>query len=291
MSRHPLLYVGLVLAVAFIVAGLLPNRLAPQYTVAPPASVIDAQLDCSDRKDADLCTQRRIATAAEAQYAVGAVGLALLFGTLLFTGWAAISAKQAAIAAAQSVSISQQTLTATQRPWVSCTPRIGSALVFKDGAATIKIDFLLRNFGVTPATNVEVHHRIVTEAHEAWAVAREVVETTRKRKPNRALGHKIFPTDTFIFGITTTIPKNDIDAFGKRFGQEESDKLWPPTIVGCVVYNSPFNSTNHVTEFMVQFGKRDHENPKIFLAFDIAAGQYPIDDIDLRLGFGTGLAD
>ena len=54
------------------------------------------QPDCSKREEADLCAQRRIADAVEGQRALTVVGLVLLFGTLVFTGWAAISAREVA---------------------------------------------------------------------------------------------------------------------------------------------------------------------------------------------------
>ena len=55
-----------------------------------------------DREHADLCQQWRVAEAAETQALLNAVGLALLVGTLIFTGWTAVAATKAARAAQKS---------------------------------------------------------------------------------------------------------------------------------------------------------------------------------------------
>lgn len=81
----------------------------PQQSVAksnrPPPSTFKRQPppreyepDCTKREDSDLCAQRRMAIAAEDQGRLNVLGLILLFATLGFTGWAAWSAKRAAVA-------------------------------------------------------------------------------------------------------------------------------------------------------------------------------------------------
>jgi hypothetical protein len=69
----------------------------------PPAH--EYEPDCSERQNADLCAQRRMAKAAEDQTTINVVNAVLLFGTLAFTGFAAWAAYQAAKHTARSADV------------------------------------------------------------------------------------------------------------------------------------------------------------------------------------------
>jgi len=125
--RNPLFWVGLVIMGMLVCAGYLERHPAngalgaveaqTQQTKAQQTSVEDVasrvnpvraseyQPDCSDAKNADLCAQRRMAKAAEDQINLNWLGLVLLFGTLVFTGWAAVSTRSAASHTARAVDI------------------------------------------------------------------------------------------------------------------------------------------------------------------------------------------
>lgn len=61
---------------------------------------------CTDGEKGDLCAQLRMAAAAELQSQLNFAGVVLLAVTLLFTGWAAVAASQAANAAKDAVEMS-----------------------------------------------------------------------------------------------------------------------------------------------------------------------------------------
>lgn len=68
------------------------------------------QPDCSKREDYDLCAQKRRAVAAAEQSLFNKIGMLFLFGTLVFTGWAAKAAVRAAKAAEDSAGTADKTL-------------------------------------------------------------------------------------------------------------------------------------------------------------------------------------
>jgi hypothetical protein len=149
----------------------------------------------------------------------------------------------------------------------------------------------MKNFGLSPAINVAVEYKIVTNPAATWDTLNEITDKARKRRIPRMLGHKIFPTDTFVYRVSAPISKADIDSSLVAFGITEVKQLYSPAIVGCVVYNSTFSDENHITEFLANFGLRDPNNPNLIMAFDRADAEYPADQIILQLSFGSGRAE
>lgn len=306
--KHPLLWVTLALMVMFAVGGNLAQRATSQKqpetesqsaqqkkaVTGPVATLQDKppareyQPDCNDPKNADLCAQRRMAKAAEEQIVLNWFGLALLFGTLAFTGWAAVSARGAAHSAKDSVEVANKTLVATQRPWVSVTVSVASSLVFRNGAGRLTFDFIMKNFGNSPAINVELDYKIVLHLPEAWDVMQEVSEAARRRLPSHMLGHKIFPTDRFRMRVSIPIERAAIEAAAERLGVPALTMISLPSMVCCVVYNSAFSTERYATEIIAHFGKRVPENPKLLEPFETADGEYPAADIGIQLSFGSG---
>lgn len=270
---------------------LRPFGLQPSADKSTPDNI-------EKRGMAELCQQVRMAEAAEDaadtawwQFIAGLVGLAGLGLTVVFTAIAARAARDAAKHADRGANIANQTLLATQRPWVSCNVGIASSLVFKEREGRVTLQFMMKNFGSSPAINVRVEYTIVTNPAETWDVLKEITEKARTRRIYRMLGHKIFPGDTFIQNISAPIERQKIDSALAAFGVAEVKVLFAPAIVGCVVYNSTFNNDNHTTEFLANFGRRDPEHPNTMLAFDLVDGEYKADQISLQLSFGSGRAD
>lgn len=128
LIKHPLLWVWLALAGVLLLAISMPDRgvtmlsqletkresqnarqqratTEPDGATTSPKNQLSAreyEPDCGDPNKADLCAQLRMARAAEDQIGLNWLGIALLFGTLLFTGSAAVSARSAAESAHQN---------------------------------------------------------------------------------------------------------------------------------------------------------------------------------------------
>jgi hypothetical protein len=112
-----------------------------------------------DKDQADLCQQWRVAEAADTQALLNALGLLLLAGTLVFTGWAAVAAARAAKAAQSSVELTSRTAERQLRAYVSVQGfKIDLLLdeaTKKVISRTIYITWI--NSGATPARNVRTN--------------------------------------------------------------------------------------------------------------------------------------
>ena len=183
--KHPLLWVGIVLAGLFMLAvyigdgaqKLAPSGLQsgdkskPAEQKKPAASKLESssaaldakkhpgeyEADYSKREDADLCAQRRMAKASEDQTGLNIVGLGLLFFTLCATIAAALYARQAARAAHRTVLVMQDTAERQLRAYITLSA--GVVLPSKPSSGEAELVIRLRNGGATPAYRVRVWHR------------------------------------------------------------------------------------------------------------------------------------
>lgn len=108
--------------------------------------------DCSKSENADLCAQRRMAEAAEAQTRLNEMGLLLLGFTLIATGAAAFYARRAALAARQTVVVMDKTAERQLRAYVNVVE--GNLVNFDTDCPVMQV--VLKNFGQTPAHEVTV---------------------------------------------------------------------------------------------------------------------------------------
>ena len=167
MLKHPLLYVAVVLIAAGFAAGLIRpaserSTGADNHTAgtqgqqdaarSTPAAVGEqeqrqAQIynpDCKnpkDHTDADFCSQRRMANAAEQQNLLNAWALGAVIATLLATG-------AAALAAWQTVSTMRHTAERQLRAYLGM-----SEGVIENFAVNTRprVRLVVKNFGQTPA--------------------------------------------------------------------------------------------------------------------------------------------
>lgn len=213
-------------------------------------------------------------------------GVVLIFFTLFYTARTLDEARA-------TTAVAQQALIAQERPWVSVNMRIGSNLVFDKGHGQITIDFLLKNFGNSPALEVEIEFKIITVLTNAWDVMKEISRIAKNRSKQRGekIGHRIFPDqDEFVYSIGKPITQKEVYEAYKDIGIDEI-KMFTAFIVGCAVYKSAFSDENHITEFFVMMGKADPNNPKNFMALSTEDGVTPADQLSLRLLMGSGAVD
>jgi hypothetical protein len=174
-------------------------------------------------------------------------------------------ARKSANAARKSADTAERTLIATQRPWVDATFDIASDLIFDGEGAHITFNYILANYGNTPAINVDVHPRLIvhdfgeangeppniTIVRPATDPAAELLKLCKEQvgaseamaKSEWLTGDTIFPTNTIRNAVKLSIPKQQIDAAVTRSGHG----LILPYLIVCVVYRFPFDSTSHYT--------------------------------------------
>ncbi len=264
---------------------VVPLGTSPKGDYTDPKSARDEW-----RAEYDLKAQRDMARSTNVIMWFTIFGVMLLGGTL----WEARNTTTAAIEAANSsreaVRIAEQTLQATERPWVSVTPKIASSVVFKGGEGRVSIAFVLKNFGKSPAVNAEVFFEIVDIRNE-FKTLREIRNRAKRRRPRDLLGHKIFPTDQFTEKVSSPISKQVVRHIEELVGEPVDDYKLTISVVGCVVYNSPAGTENHTTEFMFWIGREDPSNPNIVIGMPTTDGEIPLDELQAVVGFGTGRAD
>lgn len=64
-----------------------------------------------------------------------------------------------------------------------------------------------------------------------------------------------------------------------------------PTVVGCVIYRSPFSNRYHQTGFVLHIFRRDPTNPNTGLWIDADGPTVAMADLKPTLGFMNGYAD
>lgn len=276
-------------------ASLFPGHAALSTELAQNLTVEDGKnnrpFEDQYWNKAELEAQRRIALATEKLTELTQTQIWVSIATAVFLVLTLAATAFTSCAAMKSVKISHRTLVVSQRPWVSVKLKIASSLIFKDGEGRIEIHCLLRNFGPSPANNVEVLQEIVPMQHKAWDEIVRITENARKRHPRKMLGHKIFPNEEFTYRTNIPISRKKIEEIATELGFPDLEGVVYPVIVGCVIYNSTLNDDNHTTEFMVTLGQRDPTNPKIMLGFKTDDGEIPQDQLVLTHGFGSGQAN
>ncbi|MGR3715176.1 MAG: hypothetical protein ACU0B1_00345 [Thermohalobaculum sp.] len=210
--------------------------------------------------DADLCQQWRMAEAAEetADWAFGqiiatgveAVLLAFAIGVAFWAGsWArraAIAgqkmvdqARRATKAAEESLLHTKEAFANERRPWISVDAAAHDGISFEKDRASLFIDFLPKNHGKSPATNVWIE----ADAHEI-AISGKALEEQLDRlkeaslKRTRTFGATVFPDKTTTMCRKLTIERKNLSVGAIM-----------PIFYGAVFYQSPADEEPRYTEF------------------------------------------
>jgi hypothetical protein len=249
--------------------------------------------DCTEpyHNALDLAAQWLAAKSADAM--VTLTGWQLVFGVAGLFGvfYTLVQTQKNLRVAERTIEITERGLVASQRPWLSAGVEIASALVFTEKEGRLTFHFPMKNFGQSPAINVEIKMEIVFYEHLAWEAMDRVTEDARRRKTYKQIGFKIFPGETFTARTNALIKRSGIDAAAAKMGFPDWKDFINPVIVGCAVYNSTFNDENHVTQFVGHFGLRDLTNPNRRLGIPTKIGTISPDMMRMDTGFGSGRAD
>lgn len=176
-----------------------------------------------------------------------------------------------------------QTLKATQRPWVSVGPAqpVGD-FEYVDSGASFAIDFGLRNSGHSPALNVEMdgEMRIFASSlavnFQAFKIQNLVCDRLRTRPTsNSGSGFTLVPDQVIPQRMLFSVDKQEINAVTLHF---PNSSIISPFIIGCVRYVFYADSSQHETGFVYYVPHLRTDQ-----------GNIPHDQISLiSLDFGSG---
>lgn len=150
---------------------------------------------------------------------------------------------KAADAAKKSADVAQNTLIATQRPWISVKIELVSPLRFSEKDVKATFRFTLKNVGVSPANNVYVDPLLVPTFGEPGEALQKLQADYRGRKLTDVQigGLSLFPGDFETENIDVTLTR-EVDRNAREAKNVPPNTLkdsLSPTLVGAVIYRSP----------------------------------------------------
>ena len=129
--------------------------------------------------------------------------------------------RQNALAAEKSARIAEDTLVATQRPWVTADIQVGGPLRYDVNGANITVRFILRNIGHSPAMHVWIDAQVTAPtflAGDQWDLQgqqRQIISDLRSRPPY-PYGYVIFPGMTAVQDFTLMISQDELKKITKN---------------------------------------------------------------------------
>jgi hypothetical protein len=243
------------------------------------------------------------------------LGLFVATGILcLVTAWLGALAWRQSIDTRRSIKIAEDTLIASNRPWLQLDARISSDLTFENGEGRISFLIEVLNHGKAPAVGMSISAGVnaypkeeqiegkpgaqplmvradpARELHRSCKVIAEARQRWREAGSNLGVedtaGHTIFPGNHASGTYTLTLAKKDIDAAialgGGRF---------TAVLLASVEYQFPFHKNWGQTGIAYQVLCFDANAPGHRMQIDPARGNIPADKLRLdRTGFGGSLA-
>jgi hypothetical protein len=220
---------------------------------------------------------------------VGVIQLKLLGRSETIAANSARAARDSANAAKQSAEISEKTLVAANRPWIQLDVQVGGPITYDVNGANFTFRFILKNVGRSPATNVWVNLRVILNypsddpkakgLDARQMLLKEISE--RKKQPPSPFGFAMFPDETIVQEVKTSVSKDELDRATKLI------KAIYPTAYGSAEYRIGLDAAPHHTGFI--FGVRRNDAPRPFTmqgkkwpaAIWIEEGDVPAGDVRL----------
>jgi hypothetical protein len=170
------------------------------------------------------------------------------------------AARTQANAATEANTVARELNVIARRPWIPPNLVVSAIMFAENNQADIILDFKLKNYGLTPATNVEP---LIT--HDAdWLFRQHPFDPMEYAKIqqkfcsfNRKVsvtGNTVFPGQEVPYHIDVIITADEIKKFAARTEDGEHLEVIP-TIIGCVNYK--FATANDIGQS--GFVYRGHE--------------------------------
>jgi hypothetical protein len=170
-------------------------------------------------------------------------------------------------AAKQSAEVAENTLIATQRPWIQVKLIAAGPLVFgatpEDQEGRINLAFLARNVGNSPAVRISLHAKLTIsntiDLRTEQRVYSDSIRESRERvasQPNAIQPEiTLFPGDQFPLQVVAYMNAEPLAKFREWAGTHPGAIILP-AIVGSVFYELTFAKGHHQTGIIYAIHKR-----------------------------------
>jgi hypothetical protein len=205
----------------------------------------------------------------------------------------ALSTFAAAIFAGWQGWIANQTLIASNRPWISIEPIIAGDFVWADEGARITIKFKLKNIGHAPAdivTPIASAIYLMAPGHMDPAGRQKQLCATPKFPWRGLFGFTIFPDETDDSEANAElIARKDIEAAFYRDNGQTVEIA--PMLIGCVKYRYALDDLEHQTAFIRILQWINPTQPERLSGFEPTKGNVPMNLIKFSKTIAPGLAN
>lgn len=165
---------------------------------------------------------------------------------------------------------------AAQRPWLKVDPpRAANAFPVGPDGGAFAIEFDLKNFGSSPALNVEldVELPMMKSSMGAGAIQESICKRLRERPTgDKGGGQTLFPGNSISLRNVIPVRAGAVVEGVKLLGL--SDHAFMPMMIGCARYFSPVDESQHETAFAFYV---QHDPPDSFLGSN--DGNIPADQV------------
>lgn len=216
----------------------------------------------------------------------GTLAVAVFTWTLYRTARDQLHASNTALRLSErSVKATEQTIIASQRPWISVEVGLAGPLTVSNTEVRVDLGLTLRNVGKSPAINSEIHLKLVNSIDangDLWTTEAINFKNEVKQRisiKNSSFGTVIFPGEIQRQPIGASISIEELKR--NALPTMLSTKFIGLVVIGYVAYRNTFDESIHLTHFNGTIGKPRPDNPKvhIMLNYDdkhLEPGQYGI---------------
>jgi hypothetical protein len=197
-----------------------------------------------------------------AQTGAVAIAIVLLILNLSQSRATSRATEQVSSAAKSTAEATARQLELSQRPWISIDTSIESPLTFTpEGAAQVRVNFVIRNVGSTPAKGLSVQPRILIAS---WGEQDPVMQRSKVCEENRTREAEtdgtLFPKVEVTKSVTFVADAWDIVKELNRTGS------FSPVVIVCASYRSTFDDSARYTTGVIYYLRRiDPSHPGMYL--------------------------
>lgn len=162
-------------------------------------------------------------------------------------------ARDAADAAKQSADLAVSEFSASHRAWVRVdagldTQAQSSPAKFDQSGLYVALIFNLKNFGSVPATNVDIHVRLVATSDTDSLLERQRA-LCRECQEYPQAGFTLFPGEPLEVKVSNAnLPQSEVEANQYRFPKQQAPVI-SAYVVGCIDYQSAAGPERHQSGF------------------------------------------
>ena len=174
-------------------------------------------------------------------------------------------------AAKSAADTAQDTLVASNRPWLELRPHIVGPLTLNEqGEIRIILQVDAENIGHSPAVRVASQQKaiqLILNTPNPWQELRNVCEqaSAQSENPhNRGVTSKIFPSKPYQELINVGLSKEEVArSVNDIFPAAGTDPHIHPAVIWCVAYRADFSEVVHRTGYVWEVKRRTANGPPV----------------------------